>query len=102
MKELSRKYWCVVVSKELYKFFTAIAEIYPGDPYLFFDMGGGFVPYRKDVKFEQNFVEVSLAQALAGIERIDSEKPQWIGQIRFGFFELPKLHFATIASLMLA
>lgn len=140
---LSRKYWCVVVSKEHveigrqqgivqachgkkhplvrmqagddivfyspkkimgakepYKFFTAIGKISPGDPYLF-DMGGGFVPYRKDVEFEQHFVEVSLAQALATIERIDSEKPQWIGQIRFGFFELPKLHFETIASLML-
>ncbi len=87
-------------AKEPYKFFTAIGEIAPGDPYLF-DMGGGFVPYRKDVKFHQEFVEVSLAQALAAIEADEHEKPQWIGQIRFGFFELPKHHFEKIVDLML-
>lgn len=78
--------------------FTAIGRV-TGDKIYQFDMGGGFVPFRRDVEyFECREVPIQpLIPALIFIQ----DKKSWGTMFRFGFFEIPKADFDLIASQML-
>ena len=78
--------------------FTAIGEV-TGDDVYQFDMGGGFVPYRRDVKYK-DCVEVPIQPLIPSLTFI-KDKTSWGYMFRFGFFEIPKVDFDLIASQML-
>jgi hypothetical protein len=77
--------------------FTAIGIIKDGEPYEF-DMGGGFVPYRRDV----NFFEAVDAPIRPLLEQLSFTKgrPSWGSAFRFGIFEISKDDYSLIAQAM--
>lgn len=77
--------------------FTAIGHVVGEDVYQF-DMGGGFVPFRRDVKYI-NCVDVPIQPLIPALTFIDN-KSSWGYLFRFGFFEIPKADFDMIASQM--
>lgn len=86
----------VMGGKDGLKSFTAIGRVRPGEPYRF-DMGGGFVPSRKDVDWAVGH-EVPVA-ALAG--QLDfTAGPNWGYQLRFGLCPLSEHDFRLIAEAM--
>jgi hypothetical protein len=78
--------------------FTAIGQVV-GEAVYQFDMGGGFIPYRRDVKYLPcNDLPIQpLVPALTFIKN----KSSWGYVFRYGFFEIPKVDFDLIASEML-
>lgn len=78
--------------------FTAIGEV-TGESVYQFDMGGGFVPYRRDVKYAE-CVDVPILPLIPVLTFIQDKK-SWGFMFRFGFFEIPKVDFDLIASQML-
>jgi predicted RNA-binding protein len=83
--------------KEPYKKFTAIARVKEGEIYQG-DMGGGFIPYRRDVEFLpcQEADIIPLIDQLSFIHN----KKNWGFVFRLGFFEIPKADFETISKEM--
>jgi hypothetical protein len=77
--------------------FTAIGRVKDGDPYLF-DMGGGFVPARRDVAF----MPCSEAPIRPLIDRLTfiKSKKNWAYPFRFGILEIPGKDFQLIAEAM--
>jgi hypothetical protein len=78
--------------------FTALgrvtgAAIYP------FDMGGGFVPFRRDVAYERDVGETPI-RALAPRLRFVSENPRWGMLARRGHFEIDLQDLEIIAAAM--
>jgi hypothetical protein len=76
--------------------FTAIgqvegAEVYP------YDMGGGFVPYRRDVRYA-DAEEVALDMIKQKLEFCG--RPNWGMALRRGHLRLDASDFATIAAAM--
>jgi hypothetical protein len=78
--------------------FTAIGEV-TGETVYQFDMGGGFVPYRRDVKYK-DCVDVPIQPLVPALTFIEN-KTSWGYLFRFGFFEISKVDFDLIASQML-
>ena len=78
--------------------FTAIGTV-TGETVYQFDMGGGFVPFCRDVKYER-CAEVPI-QPLVPTLTFIKDKKVWGFMFRFGFFEIPKVDFDLIASQML-
>jgi len=78
--------------------FTAIGQV-TGDTIYQFDMGGGFIPYRRDVKYFE-CLEVPI-QLLVPFLTFIQDKKSWGYLFRFGFFEIPKIDFDLIANQML-
>jgi hypothetical protein len=78
--------------------FTAIGEVI-GETVYQFDMGGGFVPFRRDVKYT-DCVDVPIQPLIPALTFI-KDKTSWGYMFRFGFFEIPKVDFDLIASQML-
>ena len=78
--------------------FTAIGEV-TGENVYQFDMGSGFVPYRRDVKY-MDCVEAPIQPLIPALTFI-KDKTSWGYMFRFGFFEIPKVDFDLIASQML-
>jgi hypothetical protein len=66
--------------------FTALGQVV-GTAIYPFDMGGGFVPFRRDVAYEAAALEVPL-RALAPRLRFVSENPAWGMLARRGHFEI--------------
>jgi predicted RNA-binding protein len=83
--------------KEPLKKFTGIARVKKGEMYQG-DMGGGFVPFRRDVEFLpcQETEIVPLIPKLTFIKN----KQSWGFVFRFGFFEIPQEDFNTLAQAM--
>jgi hypothetical protein len=77
--------------------FTAIGVIKDGEPYEF-DMGGGFVPHRRDV----NFFDAAQAPIAPLLEQLSFTKgrPSWGSAFRFGGFEISKEDYCLIAQAM--
>lgn len=77
--------------------FTAIGRIRPGAAYAF-DMGGGFVPMRRDV----DFVPCRAASIKPLIERLAfiRNKRSWGYTFRTGMIEIEPPDFETIAAEM--
>ena len=77
--------------------FVLIGLVQPGEPYAF-DMGGGFVPYRRDVRYlpAREAPIAPLLDSLAFIE----DRQRWGYKFRFGLFDIPDHDVRLIASAM--
>ena len=83
--------------KEPLKKFTALARVEKGDVYQG-DMGGGFVPYRRDVKYI-SCKETDILPLIPKLTFIKN-KQSWGFVFRFGFFEIPLEDFEIISKAM--
>ena len=77
--------------------FTAIGEILPGEPYPF-DMGGGFLPFRKNVKFYP--AKEAPVRPLLELLSFTKGQKSWGYAFRRGFFEITAEDDAVIAKAM--
>ena len=77
--------------------FVSMGIVQPGEPYAF-DMGNGFVPYRRDVVYLAA-QEVAIAPLLDDFEFIDNRQ-RWGYQFRFGLFDVSDNDMRLIASAM--
>lgn len=80
------------------KAFTALGRV-TGERTVTFDMGGGFVPYRREVRFERAAKEVPLARLGEGLGFI-RDNPHWGMLARRGHFEISLEDLRTIAAAM--
>ena len=78
--------------------FTAIGRV-TGETVYQHDMGGGFVPFRRDVTFLDS-VETPIVPLVDDLTFI-RDKQKWGYLFRFGFFEIPLADLETIARHML-
>ncbi|MEI8325410.1 MAG: EVE domain-containing protein, partial [Betaproteobacteria bacterium] len=65
--------------------FVSIGLVQAGTPYAF-DMGGGFVPYRRDVRYVPA-MEASILPLLDRFEFVQ-DRSRWGYKFRFGLFNL--------------
>jgi EVE domain len=79
--------------------FTALGKIVSDEVYAF-EMAPGFVPFRRNVKFEK----AKAASILPMIERLSfiKDPKRWGYPFRFGHFEMSRADFELIAQAMLA
>jgi hypothetical protein len=77
--------------------FTAIGRVRDGLPYAF-DMGGGFVPYRRDV----DWFEAEERTILPLLDKLEfsAGRRNWGYQFRFGLFTISAADFALIGRTM--
>ena len=76
--------------------FTAIGHIV-GERVYTFDMGGGFVPYRRDVQYVKGAREVPVADLAL---RFITSNPNWGMLARRGHFEIEMSDLEQIAAAM--
>jgi len=69
----------------------------PREPYQF-DMGGGFVPFRRDVDWQQTGT-ASILPLLDQLE-LTAGKRQWGAPFRFGLVRISAVDMAVIAQAM--
>ena len=86
-----RKRWAVTHCA-----FTAIGQL-EGEEVYAYDMGGGFVPYRRDVRYA-DAKEVALDMIKPKLELCAG--PNWGMVLRRGHLPLAAADFATIAAAM--
>jgi EVE domain len=77
--------------------FTAFGQILEGEPYAF-DMGNGFIPYRRDVSFK-SAQDAPIRPLLHELSFIKN-KQSWGYVFRFGLIEIPEPDFQRIANEM--
>jgi hypothetical protein len=77
--------------------FTAIGIVEEGEPYRC-DMGGGFVPFRRDVAWLPAH-EFPIRSLLDHLD-FTAGKPNWGYQLRFGVFAIGASDRAVIAAAM--
>ena len=77
--------------------FTAIGRIKPDAPYQV-DMGGGFLPYRRDVVWTDS--QPAAIQPLLSILEFSAGVKNWGYQFRFGIFAISEHDMRVIASAM--
>jgi EVE domain len=77
--------------------FVSIGLVQPGEPYAF-DMGGGFVPYRRDVRYLKAN-EVPIAPLLDDFEFVE-DRQRWGYKFRFGLFSVSDHDMRLIAKAM--
>jgi hypothetical protein len=85
--------------KEKCQAFVSIGLVQPGEPYIF-DMGGGFVPYRRDVRYLPAR-EAPIAPLLDSLTFIENRQ-RWGYKFRFGLFDIPDHDIELIAVAMQA
>jgi hypothetical protein len=83
--------------KDKLQAFTAIGVVRAGAPYAF-DMGDGFVPFRRDVAWLPGR-EVPIAPLLDALE-FSAGRRNWGYQLRFGLFAVSEHDMALIAQAM--
>jgi len=85
--------------KDRLQSFVSIGVVQPGEPYAF-DMGGGFVPHRRDVRYAsaQPAPIVPLLDALDFVE----DRQRWGYKFRFGLFEVSEADMRRIGLAMRA
>lgn len=83
--------------RERLQAFTAIGVVAAGDPYSF-DMGGGFVPFRRDVAW----LDGRSAPILPLLDRLafSAGVRNWGAPFRFGLFAIDGADAETIAAAM--
>jgi hypothetical protein len=86
-----------MIKGEAVQAFTAVGQILPGEPYLF-DMGNGFIPHRRDVKFVAA-EEAPIRSILEDLSFIKN-KQSWGYVFRFGLLEIPEPDFQRIMLAM--
>jgi len=79
--------------------FVSIGLVRPGEPYAF-DMGGGFMPFRKDVDYVPAH-EAPIAPLLDHFEFIQ-DRSRWGYSFRFGLFAISDHDMRLIADAMRA
>ncbi len=84
--------------KDRLQAFTALGRVRAREPYAF-DMGGGFVPFRRDVDW---ILPAQEAPIQAWLEQLSFSRgqPHWGYQLRFGLFEVSPQDMALIAQAM--
>ena len=83
--------------KDRLQAFVSIGIVLPGAPYAF-DMGGGFVPSRRDVAYVPAR-EAAIAPLLDDFEFVD-DRTHWGGKFRFGLFAVSDHDMRLIAQAM--
>lgn len=83
---------------EKYQHFTAIAQI-TDDRIYQHDMGGGFIPYRRNVRFLPTR-DVPI-RPLIDVLTFIKDKTHWGAPFRFGTLQIPEVDFKRIAREML-
>jgi|KBSSwiStaDraftv2_1062776.scaffolds.fasta_scaffold447770_2 hypothetical protein len=78
--------------------FTAIGEVQAGEPYAA-DMGDGFMPTRRDVRFRTGAKEAPIRPLLEALE-LTRGKAGWGALFRRGLVEVSAADFARIAAAM--
>ncbi len=78
---------------------VSIGLVQAGEPYGF-DMGGGFVPYRRDVRYAPA-QEASILPLLDQLEFVE-DRTRWGYKFRFGLFKISERDLRTIARAMQA
>ena len=78
---------------------VSIGLVQPGEPYAF-DMGGGFVPFRRDVAYLPA-QEVSILPLLDQFEFVE-DRSRWGYKFRFGLFKIGAGDMRLIAQAMQA
>ncbi len=79
--------------------FVSIGIVQTGQPYEF-DMGGGFVPYRRDVRYVPA-MEASILPLLDQFEFVE-DRARWGNKFRFGLFKISDHDMRLIAQAMQA
>jgi EVE domain len=79
--------------------FVSMGLVQPGEPYAF-DMGGGFVPYRRDVQYVAAH-EAPIAPLLEVFEFVENRQ-RWGYKFRFGLLEVNDHDMQLIAQAMQA
>lgn len=77
--------------------FTAFGRVAPGEPYLF-DMGGGFIPNRRDVDWFEAY-PAPIAPLLECLEFTRGRR-NWGYALRFGLLEISAADMRIIAAAM--
>jgi len=85
--------------KDRLQAFVSIGIALPGAPYAF-DMGGGFVPFRKDVAYVPA-QEAPIAPLLDSFEFVE-DRARWGAKFRFGLFAVSDHDMRLIAQAMKA
>lgn len=85
--------------KDKYQHFVSIGLVQAGLPYAF-DMGGGFVPFRRDVAYV-SAQEVSILPLLDRFEFVQ-DRARWGYPFRFGLFKISENDMRLIAKTMQA
>ena len=85
--------------KDRLQSFVAIGVVQPGQPYAF-DMGHGFVPWRRDVQYLPAR-EVPIAPLLDCLEFVEDRR-YWAYKFRFGLFKVSDTDMQLIATAMQA
>ena len=85
--------------KDKFQRFVSIGLVQAGEPYAL-DMGGGFVPFRRDVAYVAA-QEVSILPLLDGFEFVENRQ-RWGYKFRFGLFEISEHDMRLIARAMRA
>ena len=85
--------------KDTCQSFVSIGIVQPGQPYPF-DMGGGFVPFRRDVAYVAA-QEASILPLLDDFEFVENRQ-RWGYKFRFGLFEVSDHDMRLIAQAMAA
>lgn len=77
--------------------FTAIGFVSGSEVYSY-DMGNGFIPYRRDIKYIS--AEPTKIKPLIDKLQFVTDKKQWGYKFRFGVFEISEADFQLIANNM--
>ena len=85
--------------KDKLQAFTAVGVVRAGEPYPF-DMGGGFVPFRRDVDWLK--AEEAPIQPLLDVLDFTGGVRNWGYQLRFGLFAVSDHDMRLIAGTMKA
>jgi hypothetical protein len=83
--------------KDKLQSFVSIGIVQSTAPYAF-DMGGGFVPYRRDVQYLQA-TEAPIAPLLDDFEFVE-DRQRWGYKFRFGLFKISDHDMRLIADAM--
>jgi hypothetical protein len=78
--------------------FTSIGQI-PDEEIYQFDMGGGFVPWRRRVRYVDS-VPLAIVNLLEDLSFTKGKGRYWGGSFRYGFFEMQEQDFKLIYSEM--
>lgn len=85
--------------KDKFQSFVSIGVVQAGEPYAF-DMGGGFVPFRRDVAYVAAR-EASILPLLDEFEFVENRQ-RWGYKFRFGLFQVSDHDMRLIARAMQA
>ena len=85
--------------KDRLQSFVSLGMVQPGQPYQA-DMGGGFVPFRRDVRYVAA-EPAPIAPLLDGLDFVD-DRQHWGQKFRYGLFEVSAHDMALIAQAMRA